>query len=213
MKVVRRGRVCLTFCSLLIQWSLRISARTASGTEQTSCQHSCSLRQCVHSSSQLSFVFLRRSALRSCYCWNTLYSYASTNVAVSVSLFCCKNKYCARRTSCCCACLLYVHVLIRFLGPVRPFCDGVMISDISLARNLARNVAWNVLRNVAWKVAWNVDRNLGRKVFEDEKSQCVLCEYILGILFWDYFCVLEGTKLWGVLRGMLQGMLRDTCAL
>ena len=64
-----------------------------------------------------------------------------------------------------------------------------------VAWNLARKVAWNVLRNVAWKVAWNVDRNIGRKVFEDEKSQCVLCEYILGILFWDYFRVLKGTKL------------------
>ena len=40
-----------------------------------------------------------------------------------------------------------------------------------------------------------MDRNLGRKVFEDEKSQCVLGEYVLGILFWDYFCVLEGTEL------------------
>ena len=70
-----------------------------------------------------------------------------------------------------------------------------MISDISLARNLARNVAWNVVRNVARKVARNVERNLGRKDFEDEKSKCVLCKYILGILFWDYFFVLQGTKL------------------
>ena len=51
------------------------------------------------------------------------------------------------------------------------------------------------MRNVARKVARNVLRNLGRNVFEDEKSQCVLCKYILGIFFWDYFFVLQGTKL------------------
>ena len=56
-------------------------------------------------------------------------------------------------------------------------------------------VARNVVRNVARKVARNVVRNLGRNVFEDEKSQCVLCKYILCIFFWDYFFVLQGTKL------------------
>ena len=45
------------------------------------------------------------------------------------------------------------------------------------------------------QVAWNVHRNLGRKLFEDEKSQSVLCEYMLAIVSWDYFCVLEGPKL------------------
>ena len=75
------------------------------------------------------------------------------------------------------------------------FCGGLIISAISLARNLARNVARNVVRNVTRKVARNVVRNLGRIVCKDEKSQCLFGKYMLGLFFWDYFFVLQGTKL------------------
>ena len=65
------------------------------------------------------------------------------------------------------------------------------------ARKGARNVTtcFCATSTMMRKVARNVVRNLGRNVFEDEKSQCVLCKYILGIVSWDYFFVLQGTKL------------------
>ena len=61
--------------------------------------------------------------------------------------------------------------------------------------SVMRNVVRNRVRNVERKVARNVVRNLGRIVGEDEKSQSLFCKYILGMFFWDYFCVLPGTKL------------------